>query len=309
MRDAIILELDGLVLHGTRHIPRQTKDIGVLFFNSGSQPRNSRGDLLAHVGDFLADQGYFCFRVDLPGYGDSQGDLPPDCDTLYSSIEDGAYAEIAVKVLSQIREQFGLGTIIVGGICGGAATALFAAALERRCKVGGLLLLDLPFFFARLRKQATGNASRGPLRTSIKRLSSRLHDWVLEQKWEPYVTKAYRGLKRLRKPSGPNGLPPDTNWRLVGDLRNLLKSGVPALLIFAQPSASTGTAFDYAAYLQMQAGSLLTKAVIEGTTHSFVENDGEVGVLRALSSWLDSLEHQRQAIPNRAGFNERIAHF
>ena len=66
--------------------------LGVIFLNSLSLPRTATGDSSAEWADALAECGYPCFRVDLPGLGDSEGDLPAD---LLSYINGGGFAPAA----------------------------------------------------------------------------------------------------------------------------------------------------------------------------------------------------------------------
>src|SRR6202034_2178754 len=52
--------------------------IGVLFLNPLSTPRALIGDTAVYWASSFAAQGYPSLRIDLPGLGDSYGELPKD---------------------------------------------------------------------------------------------------------------------------------------------------------------------------------------------------------------------------------------
>jgi hypothetical protein len=113
-----------------------------------------------------------------------------------------------------------------------------------------------------------------------------LHDWVLEQKWEPVATAVYNRLRRITHRTKAGSLPPNTNLSLVQTLRDLVGRGVPALLITAHPPVPEPPSFDYIGYVARRSGDVLKHVKIRGTTHSFVEGGGAEAVLEAVSEWL-----------------------
>lgn len=290
MRDALTLRIDGLLLHGTSHIEPGAGDLGILFLNSGSLPRSSRGDLYAHLADALAERGPKCFRFDLPGLGDSQGEVPQEYVELYRMVQEGDYAGTVAKIIRELRREFGLSGVILAGICGGAQTSVFAAAKDRGAGVAGLILLDMPFFLYRSSAPAgacePGRPGGGRLRATVAARKTRLRDWVLSRKWEPLATKFYYALKKLARRSNAGALPPNTNMALLKGLTGLLEQGIPALMITAHPLVAEPQAFDYIGYVAAGAGDRVRHARIRGTTHSFVENGGAEAVRDAISAWL-----------------------
>jgi len=89
MRKCIQFELGGQWLRGTCHEPSKSGRVGLLFGNSGWLPRSGRGDLYAHLADALARDGYWTFRFDMPGLGDSDGDVPADPAELFNIFQTG----------------------------------------------------------------------------------------------------------------------------------------------------------------------------------------------------------------------------
>ncbi|HSQ79162.1 MAG TPA: alpha/beta fold hydrolase [Candidatus Bathyarchaeia archaeon] len=293
MREALTVRIDGLLLHGTSHAGPVRKDVGILFLNSGSLPRSSRGDLYAHLADDLAEEGFPCFRFDLPGLGDSQGDVPDEYAEFYELVQEGEFAGTVVSLAKDIRTAYGLAGLVLAGICGGAQTSVFAASKERGAGVAGLVLLDMPFFLYRRSPAAAAQAQDrsllGRVRSGIAGGKARLRDWVLARKWEPQATKVYYGLKKITTRTNGNALPPDTNLPLLKALSGLLGDGLPALLVTAHPPIPEPQSFDYIGHVAARTGGRLERARIQGTTHSFVENGGAEAVRAAVSAWLAKL--------------------
>ncbi len=281
---------DGLRLHGTSHLAGPGNGVGVLFVNSGSLPRSSRGDLYAHLADALAEGGYPSFRFDLPGLGDSEGEIPPEFVEFYRNVQEAAYAGCVAAMARELRRTYGLTGLVLVGICGGAQTSVFAAAKERGAGVAGLALLDMPFFLYRSSNPLTGPKARlSPRRRLLAAITGaklKMRDWVLSQKWEPVATKAYYRLKKMTSRSKAGVLPPNSNQALIKALAGLLDQGVPALMVTAHPPIPEPQTFDYIGYVAAQAGGRLQHAKIRGTTHSFVENGGAEAVLEAVRTWL-----------------------
>ena len=81
-------------------------------------------------------------------------------------------------------------------------------------------------------------------------------------------------------------MPPNTNLALLRTLSSLLDQEIPVLLITARSPIPEPPSFDYIGYLGGPVGEKLTHVEIHRTTHSFVENGGAEGVLKAISDWL-----------------------
>ena len=171
MRRCVEIQVEGLRLRGTFHqpstrqgsMPAPEPDVektGVLLFNSGFLPRSAQGDLLAHLADRIAAAGFPAFRFDLPGLGDSEGDLPEDAVTFVRSVEKGNFAPYASSLAARLVGLHGLEKIIVGGLCGGGITALFGAAASKGSRIGGVLMLDPIFNLVQVQESQSWKKSR-----------------------------------------------------------------------------------------------------------------------------------------------------
>ena len=120
----------------------QPNRIGVVFLNHGFLPRTAPGDSAVYWADSFASCGYPSFRFDLPGLGDSDGDVPAQ---MLDFINAGGYAPVLSATVKELVERFNLSGIVIMGHCAGAVTALYtAAAATKECK--GLVLTGSVLF-------------------------------------------------------------------------------------------------------------------------------------------------------------------
>src|ERR1700689_2554864 len=126
-RQLITLDADGILVRGTYHdVPRKTtgstspdKRVGVLFLNPLSTPRTLIGDSAVYWASSFAAQGYPSLRIDMPGLGDSYGEVAKD---LVTFINTGGFAAVAASKLKEFKERFGLAGVVIYGHCAGATT-------------------------------------------------------------------------------------------------------------------------------------------------------------------------------------------
>jgi pimeloyl-ACP methyl ester carboxylesterase len=288
-----LITLDGLevVIRGTYHkrhggitdlqANRMNQDrVGVVFLSGLDATRAAQGDAAVYWGDSLAEYGYECFRLDLPGYGDSEGDPPEDW---FGFIDSGGYASIASAKIKELAARFNLSGVVIMGQCGGAVTAIFAAAISKECK--GLILME-PYF--RFQK------------TKEPKLGQRVYEWTLESRVGSYLRNIYHSLREpllktrrflLRR----NGLPKNANFRLIQCWKKLTSSGLPVLILQASGSAASekkpvAGEFDYLKHVLELAGpkSRVTMEVIRGSTHTFANRLGRAAVQRHAQQWLSA---------------------
>ena len=149
MRKALQLDVAGRRLFGTLHdhdssSPSQARRpyqrIGVLLLSFGQQPRSWVGDLGSSIADRLGGRGYPAFRFDMPGLGDSPGDIPVHLEELWRNIQLGAHERPLLELCEELARRFSLRGLVVGGFCGGAVTALLAVTARPPLLLGVALL-------------------------------------------------------------------------------------------------------------------------------------------------------------------------
>lgn len=242
--------------------------VGVLFLGSLSPTRAATGDSAVYWADSFAKSGYPSFRLDLPGFGDSDGDPPAG---LLEFIDTGGYAPIISAKAREIVERFGLSGVILVGLCAGALSAIFGARATKECK--GLILID-PYFHLPLGRRSkiweklTGRISRSSLGRKIESLCNRL--------------KAYWVLLAGSPP------PSNANFQLLNCWKDVASAGLPIILFKAVPGFRQRGEFDFVNHILKLAGrrSKVVVKVIEGAGHTFSDRIGRYAVREYVESWL-----------------------
>lgn len=281
-RELITLRRLGPVVHGTYHRVNDKnpaigdeKRVGILFLNSLSLPRAATGDSSVYWADCFAESGYPSFRIDLPGLGDSDGNLPQD---LLGFINSGGFASTAAQKALELVETFHLSGVILVGHCAGAVSALFAAAKCSECK--GLILLDVYFHLP----QAVRPKAR-----------QKLSGWALNSRLGRLASNAYDRLRQVRLRLMGNRLPQNANVPLLRCWKNLAQTGLPILILKAPARKAMGVKprageFDYLQHVLRVAGSRSQIRVefTQGTDHSFANRPGRKAVQEHAENWLRS---------------------
>jgi pimeloyl-ACP methyl ester carboxylesterase len=279
MRKCIQFEIDGKWLRGTCHEPPKSGRIGLLFGNSGWLPRSGRGDLYAHLADALAQEGYWAFRFDMPGLGDSDGDVPADPAELFNMFQMGGHGSFTCGLAAELKKRYGLEKIILGGHCGSATTSVYAALLDNGGAVSGLILMEIGFY------AVPREALTNPARNIFDRARFVARRLVLNAPGRNVLRAIYRRGLRATERLLNMELPVNSNTRLIDAWRRVMGKGLPTLLIMARhPSAKP--AFDFMSYLKVDRQPGITSVTIEGTTHSLLEGNGAEAVRTSCGAWL-----------------------
>jgi len=284
-RELITLDGLGVLLRGTYHkthnerssplaTVNEQRRMGVLFLNSLTLPRAATGDSAVYWADSFAEFGYPSFRVDLPGLGDTDGDLPVE---VLGFINTGGYASIASSKVKELVERFNLSGVVIVGHCAGATSALYTAAVCKECR--GVILMDAYFHLPQ--------AIRPKMRRGLS-------DWALRSSLGGRLSNIYDLLRSVRLFFRGNAPPRNANFRLLGIWKQLASAGMPILIFKAPGRKAPGTKprageFDYLKYVLKLAGrkSQVVVKLIEGTDHSFANRIGRLAVRRDTERWLN----------------------
>jgi pimeloyl-ACP methyl ester carboxylesterase len=281
-RELFTVKIGQSLIHGTYHKPNadgssdpHSTPVGVLLWNSLSLPRSASGNSAAFWADAFALQGYPTFRIDLPGLGDSSGEIPLK---LLDFINVGGFAEAAEQLFRELVSRFSLSSLVIAGHCAGGVTAIYSAALSVNC--AGLVLMDQYFYLPQA------------VRPKLRRL---LSDWAIRSQIGSFASNVYDWTRRAWLYIKGDRLPSNANHSLLRAWKNVASSGVPILLLKAPARKAAGITprtgeFDYIAYAIKTAGPRGRVAVrlIEGTEHSFSNRHGRDEVRLAIGSWLET---------------------
>lgn len=247
----------------TRSTPANRDRIGIVFLNSLSPTRAWKGDASVYWADSFAACGYSSFRLDLPGFGDSQEDPPAD---LLRFIDQGGYASMAADKIKELVTRFNLSRVVIAGHCAGAITAIYTASTSREC--GGLILLD-PYLHVPLapRSRLWGTLTGLIPLSALDRLMASIFDRVLRLANQP---------------------PRNSNSALLSRWKELVSGGLPILIFNTPTNTQRGGEFDYVSYILERAGSNSQVAVkvIQGAYHSFANLTGRAAVRQHAERWL-----------------------
>lgn len=300
-REAITVVVGGICLRGTYHRPPNKRagtlpggdannHIGILFLNPGWQPRAGLGDGAVYWADSFAKIGYPSFRLDMPGLGDSDGDLPKNALELVCHIDAGGHAAILSHAVRNLVQRFGLSGAVVVGHCAGAVSALYAAA-DSDTNVRGLVLLD-PYFHLRQGIAQPPMSSPRPMRivrqlqSAYGRKRQHLRDWVLRTQLGGCLQTMHDYVRYLRQRARRHTLPKNANLRLIRTWNRLATAGLPMLVFTAPPPKPRLGEFDYFRYFRTTAYSSIVVNPVEGTDHYFVKGDGKETVCAHTERWL-----------------------
>jgi len=281
-REVVNVNVDGNCLRGTYHKPldgtldlsgslRGQNRVGVLFLNPGFLPRASPSAV--YWADSFAKGGYPAFRFDLPGLGDSEGQVP---EKMLEFVSGGGYASILSAIVREVTEQFGLSGVVIMGLCAGAVTALFTAAVSKDCV--GVVMMD-PYFFV--------SQERMKIRKELSR-------WATWTRLGAIASEIYHRLRHMHLVFRGNKLPSNANLPLLRCWHQLAAAGTPILVLKAPSMRARGVKprvgeFDYLQYLQTTSDRNSRTCIhfIEGTDHSFADALGSAAVRQHTEEWLN----------------------
>jgi pimeloyl-ACP methyl ester carboxylesterase len=293
-RALITVNCSGTLLRGTYHKSQERHSdgavtnqaeagrLGVLILNSLSLQRAATGDSAVYWADSLAELGYPCFRIDLPGLGDSDGQTPTG---FLDFINRGGYAPAVSSVMTELAATYSLSGLVVVGHCAGAVSALYAAVGHTKCR--GLVLMD-PYFH--LPKVLRAKLRQG------------LSEWASQNSFGGMISDVYDRLKLVLLFLCGNAPPKNANAALLNSWKQVASEGLPILLLKAPSPKARGTEprlgeFDYLSYVQKLAGSRgrVVLRLIHDSDHSFANRRGRSQVRSHIEGWLNTFFPECQA--------------
>ena len=139
------------MIHPSRD-PNQRPSTGVVMLNPGPTDRAGAHRFSIKLAERFAGMGYPTLRFDPRGTGESEGDWDPGFDgkpilNPYDEVERGVWIPDTHAAIEHLTQASGVSSVVLGGVCGGAITALLAGAEHPR--VDGIFMIGNPVTLSR----------------------------------------------------------------------------------------------------------------------------------------------------------------
>lgn len=207
----IIKNRSGLLLYGMLHTSpgSQRKKTAILLLSPGIKSRIAPHRLYVKMAEHYAMEGYVVLRFDYHGLGDSEGDVKESyVADFYRTVQQGRYVDDVLAAMDYMEEEQGIGKFVLGGLCGGALTGLFAGGCDMR--VVGLFGLGIPVILDGSEADPVNHMTKGQ---AEKLRSSYLGKLLDIRSWIRFLSlkSDFRVIWRVLKPGVSKPIPESTD--------------------------------------------------------------------------------------------------
>jgi uncharacterized protein len=295
----------GVHLVGMVHEPDAAirRDVAVVLMPPGVKGRVAPHRLYVKMAEAFAARGFWVFRFDAHGLGDSEGTHPePILADLYGSIAVGRFIDDTHDGLDFLRATYGVRRFVLGGLCGGAITGVLAAR-DRQDAVG-ILGLGLPVMVEGSQVDKYAVMTEGQARSLRRKYLAKLADpkaWLRVLQLKSDFRLITRTLRAKKAPApapagaacspGPAPAGDNTNPHFAPAMRALLGRDVPLLLLFSEMDRLWWEFEEK--YLQRHRADLDARpgladiVVIPEANHVFTLDAWQADMLERACAWLE----------------------
>ncbi len=144
MEKVVSFESGQFRLNGIIHSPPKTEGrVGVILLCPGYKHRVGQHRLYVYLARRLCKEGFHVLRFDFHGLGDSGGEIERCLFAdFWNFVQRGGFVDDTIAAIDYFTKEIAPERIVLMGLCGGAITALLAAAREER--VDGILPINIP---------------------------------------------------------------------------------------------------------------------------------------------------------------------
>lgn len=304
-------------LFGIVHIPEKPlpngKKIGVNLLHPGVKYRVAPNRMNVKIARKLCQKGYYVFRFDPIGIGDSEGDLPENIllQDIFEEIQKGLFVSDTIDANDFFCEKYGLDQIILMGNCGGAITSIFTANEDSR--VDAICLIDVPINFRTSKMTFADKVTEGGERA----------DWLLfeyfkrifnPKAWHRFFTfkTEYRALWKLLVmkikncfSSNKKGNLPDNIQRLCYKsflnkylfecIENYIQTNKKILFVVADNDPGTEIFMRYFKqgyldnkYPDWRDTDIVEVSTIKNANHAYTLTESQEDLISRICTWIDS---------------------
>jgi uncharacterized protein len=306
----VTFDCEGSRLYGSLHSNSTgASDVGVILVNQGPVDRGGSHRLYIKLANRLTTLGVPVLRFDARGVGESEGAWATDTGSItvpdaYGRIQKGAWTPDALAAIDHMRRSLGVKRIVIGGLCGGAVTALFAGATNR--DVAGIFAIGTPVTFS----SVTGRLAELPDSIIQREARGYFYKMFYLESWRRFLTfkTDYRTLARLfaeqvarwmrpaKAPGAAEEVDEKVNYPLFAAIRAAGQARKPTLLVYGEND-----------YLWQEFQEQMPRASAEGgqraydlvtipdANHILTEEAWQESLHDAVVAWLEPLA-RRQAV-------------
>jgi pimeloyl-ACP methyl ester carboxylesterase len=300
----VTFQCEGCRLAGSMHHTSTDShaSLGVILLNQGPVDRAGSHRLYVKLANRLTQLGVPVLRFDSRGVGESEGAWDDEMTRMsvrdvYGRIQRGAWVPDAIAAIDYMRREVGIDRIVLGGLCGGAATALFAGATHPA--VEGIFVIGTPVTFTSTARRVA-DLPEGVLKRDARRYLRKL---VRPSSWARFLKLEtdYRTLvhvfggqlqRRLRRLFGPVAPSENDviNLPLLSALRAAIRRRTQLLFVFGQND------FLWQEF-QQQLPSFLNDrntlpfdlVTISDANHNLTEEPWQQVLFGAVESWMERM--------------------
>lgn len=289
MRRVVEINAEGTCLVGTAHgadAGGARCDTALLLLNAGALPRAWNYGLPVRLADAAARRGVPAFRFDLPGLGDSPGEMPEWVEEFRRASMDGRDDRVITALASQLRARFNIQRLVLGGLCLGATSSVRAAALTPD-GIAGLILFEpdvrgpLPIPGVPAGPTHVVTPSRGG---PVAWLSKRFGRASIEQ--AAWLGPLRRPLIHTVRHVAGGRVPDGTHAGVVAAWRTTVGLDIPILMVMAERGLGWFATRLLESLPRRAVARNITFHTIAGTDHAFLSGQGPVEALRLADEWV-----------------------
>ncbi len=295
----------GAYLFGTFHRPSEERPNLplIVLLSPGVKMRVGPHAIYNRLTRSFCELGFTVFKFDFYGLGDSEGELDFDIlSQLYNHIECGGCVDDTLDALDWLDANQPFQKYILGGLCGGAITGLFAMAQDSR--VAGLLTFGMTVTLSGSAQDRDNHMSSGELATLRKAYLYKLLDissWlrlltfksdfrVIFQTLRQKLSGLWKSRPESAKDAGNRAEPSNVNPRFGDAFMTAVQSQRHILLVYG---GSDRTYWDYMEKYANPNSDLLAPYqnnisihVIENANHVFSFRHWEEQMTVVMGDWL-----------------------
>jgi hypothetical protein len=298
---AVSWELEGCRVVGTSHLPHDAAGarLRVVILPAGEATRSI--PLYVTIARELAARGWPVLRMDARGIGESEGEL--DCGSVAAAhrmIQSGGFVPDTLAAMDHLDATLGRGRYVLTGLCGGAITAVFAAALDRR--VAGIAPIDVRLHYTVVPAGAQPAGRRylswSQIVADSERLAPLLRVRGLVRGMRAIWSRISAGVRGGGRADGRTGhdwlverLGGEANRELVGALDEVIRARLPVGFFYAETGedAHLERIRDKLPFAGSESEDGTAVRVVAGADHDFTAAGSDRRLLAHLVEWLAAL--------------------